>query len=155
MERRIDRSCLPRDVLKAIDTIYEYLPSSLLTEIRISKQEGSFCIPTSGTSPSPPPDDIRAQRDVVRKIALLATKRRAASLKNSRKSPEEIGQALKAALRIKVVPETAQKPRTYEELYLDASNARNNEAIDSWHMVGKKLRCEEDPKVSLKARVIS
>src|SRR3954468_7557957 len=114
MEQRIDRSCLPRKVTQAIDTIYEYLPSSLLTEIRISKQRGSFCIPTSGTSPSPPPEDIRAQQSVARKIAHLANKR-AAKLKNKniRKSPEEIGQALQAAQRVRAIPKTVrEEPKT-------------------------------------------
>src|SRR4051812_49829326 len=99
MEQRIDRSCLPRDVAKAIDTIYEYLQSSLLTEIHISKQQGSFCILTSGTSPSLPPEDTHAQQSVARKVSHLAIKR-AAKLKNSRKSPEEIGQALQVAQQV-------------------------------------------------------
>ena len=75
MEQRIDRSYLPRDVVQAIDTISEYLPSSLFTEIRISKQQGSFCIPTSGISPSPSPKDVRAQQSVARKISHLVIKR--------------------------------------------------------------------------------
>src|SRR3954465_1513560 len=101
MERRIDRSCMPPKVLKAIETIYEYLPKSLLTEIRISKQDGSFCTPTSGTSPSPPPYDVRAQRSVrirIKKGKIIY------------KSPKEIGEALKATKRTKVLSETGEEP---------------------------------------------
>jgi hypothetical protein len=151
MEQCIDRSCLPREVVQAIDTIYEYLQSSLLTEIRISKQQGSFCIPTSGTSPSPPPEDIRAQQSVARKVSHLANKR-AAKLKNSRKSPEEIGQALRAAQQVQVIPETLQEPKTYEQLYIHASNAPKKEAIYAWHMLSRKLRTDEDPRKAQKAR---
>ena len=151
MEQRIDRSYLPRDVVQAIDTISEYLPSSLFTEIRISKQQGSFCIPTSGISPSPPPEDVRAQQSVARKISHLAVKR-ASKLKNSRKSPEEIGQALQAAQRIRAIPEIVQEPKTYEQLYIHASNARKNEAIYAWHLLGKKLRTDEDLRKAQKAR---
>src|SRR3954470_11016428 len=98
MERRIDCSCMLPKVLKAIETIYEYLPKSLLTEIRISKQDGSFCTPTSGTSPSPPPYDIRAQQSVqrnVRRLAVNSAKR--ASCKIISKSLEKIREALQAA----------------------------------------------------------
>src|SRR3954451_18069590 len=150
MEQHIDHSCLPRDVIEAIDKIYEYLPNSLLTEIRISKQQGSFCIPTSGTSPSPPPEDVRAQQSVARKIAHLAVKR--AKVKNSRKSPEEIGQALQVTQRTRAIPETVQEPKTYEQLYIYASNVSKNEAIYAWHMLGKKLCTDEDPKKALKVR---
>ena len=150
MEQRIDRSCLPPNVSRAINTIYDYLPTSLLTEIRISKHDGSFCIPTSGISPSPPPDDVRAQQSVKRKIALLATKRSITRYRNIRKSPEEVEQALKAAMQTKAVPETTQRHLTYEELYNNARNAQNNEAIPAWHMLGKKLRSDEDPRLSLR-----
>ena len=104
MEQCINYFCLPPKVVQAIDTIYKYLPSSLLTEIHISKQQGSFCILTSGTSPSPPPEDIRAQQSVTHKVSRLALKR-AAKLKNSRKSPEEIGQALRAAQQVQDEPQ--------------------------------------------------
>ena len=152
MEQRIDRSSIPPDILQAIDTIYEYLPSSLLTEIRITKQDGSFCTPTSGTSPSPPPDDVRARRSVERNIACLAAKRAAKKLKNIRKSPEEIRQALRIALQVKMMPETLQKLTTYEELYINASNANKNESTYAWHILGKKLRNDEDPKKTSKIK---
>src|SRR3954447_16738685 len=124
MEQRIDRSCVPRNVLDAIDVIYEYLPKSLLTEIRISKQDGSFCIPTSGTSPSPPPYDVRVYKSVQRNVRWLAVKRgKRASRKITPKSLEEIGEALQAAKRTEVLPETRREAKTYLELYIDASNA--------------------------------
>ena len=155
MEQRIDRSCIPQDVLQAIDTIYEYLPSSLLTEIRITKQDGSFCTPTSGTSPSPPPDDVRAQRSVEKNIARFAAKRAAKRLNLAHKSPEEIRQALRTAMQVKVMPETLQKLTTYEELYINASNASKNKSTYAWHILGKKLRNDEDPKKTLKSREMS
>ena len=155
MEQRIDRSSIPPDILQAIDTIYEYLPSSLLTEIRITKQDGSFCTPTSGTSPSPPPDDVRARRSVERNIARFAAKRAAKKLKIIRKSPEEIRQALRIALQVKVKPEALQKLTTYEELYINASNANKNESTYAWHILGKKLRNDEDPKKPVRSREIS
>jgi hypothetical protein len=155
MERRIDRSCMPPKVLKAIETIYEYLPKSLLTEIRISKQDGSFCTPTSGTSPSPPPYDIRAQQSVQRNIqrnSRLAVKVfKRASRKITPKSPEEIGEALQAAKRIKALPES-EEVKSYSELYIDASNAGKGNATYLWHILGMKLRNEEDPKKSIKIR---
>src|SRR4051794_27064473 len=98
MEQRIDRSCLPRKVLDAIEMIYEYLPKSLLTEICISKQDGSFYIPTSRTSPSPPLYDVRVHQSVQRNVRWLAVKRgKRASRKITPKSLEEIGEALQAA----------------------------------------------------------
>src|SRR5437588_7753988 len=150
MEQRIDCSCLPRKVVQAIDMIYEYLPSSLLMEICISKQQGSFCIPTSGTSPSSPPEDICAQQSVAHKVSRLALKR-AAKLKNSHKSPEEIEQALRAAQQVQVIPKTLQEPKTYEQLYIHASNAPQKEAIYAWHMLGRKLRTDEDSRKAQKA----
>src|SRR4051812_39430556 len=109
MEYRIDCSCLPPKVLNAIETIYEYLPKSLLTEIRISKQDGSFCTPTSGTSPSPPPYNIHIQQSIQRNIqnSRLAVKRfKRASHKITPKSPEEIREALQATKRIKAILES-------------------------------------------------
>src|SRR3954464_7218774 len=111
MKCRIDRSCMPPKVLKAIEMIYEYLPKSLLTEIRISKQDESFCTLTSGTSPSPPPYDIRVQQSVQRNIrnSRLAVKRfKRASHKITPKSPKEIGEALQAAKRIKAELESEE-----------------------------------------------
>src|SRR5437588_7787678 len=150
MEQRIDCSCLPRKVVQAIDMIYEYLPSSLLMEICISKQQGSFCIPTSGTSPSSPPEDICAQQSVAHKVSRLALKR-ATKLKNSHKSPEEIGQALRAAQQVQVIPKTLQKSKTYEQLYIHVSNAPQKEAIYAWHMLDRKLCTDEDSRKAQKA----
>src|SRR3954447_2534332 len=45
-----------------------------------------------------------------------------------------------------------QEPKTYEQLYIHASNASKNKAIYAWHMLGKKLHTDEDPKKALKAR---
>lgn len=171
MEKRIDYDILPRDVKQAINTIYEYLPSSFLTEIRITKQHGSFCTPTSGISPSPPPDDVRAQQNVARKISRLAIKRASRPKniprilknipqnvpenipknirKNVKKSLDDIGKALLAAQQIQVIPETVEEmPKTYEELYHIACNARKNDAIYAWHMLGRKLRTDEGPGIS-------
>jgi hypothetical protein len=156
MEQRIDRSCLPRKVLHAIEIIYEYLPKSLLTEIRISKQDGSFCIPTSGTSPSPPPYDVRAQQSVQRNVRRLAVKSaKRASRKIIPKSLEEIGEALQAAKRSEVPPETVKEAGTYLELYIDASNADKANATYCWHMLGMQLRKDEDLTKSLKIREAS
>ena len=143
MEQRIDRSCVPRKVLDAIDAIYKYLPKSLLTEIRVSKQDGSFCTPTSGTSPSPPPYDVRAQRSVrirIKKGKIIY------------KSPEEIGEALQAAKRTKILPETGEEPKTYQELYFNASNSNKGNATYTWHLLGKKLRGDEDLTKPLRVR---
>src|SRR4051812_42230407 len=143
MEQRIDRSCLPRDVLQAIDIIYEYLPSSLLTEIRISKQDESFCTATSGISPSPPPDDIRTKRSILYKFS-----HRKIRHKKKPKSLDDIRKALEAAKQTAVIPELIQKDRTYQKLYQTASKARKNEAILAWHRLGMKLRNNEDPEIS-------
>src|SRR3954447_23808651 len=155
MERRIDRSCLPRNVLQAIDTIYEYLPSSLLTEIRISKQDGSFCTPTSGISPSPPPEDVRAKRSIPRKFAYPEAFKRTSvkTIKTRRqhipRSLDDIRKALEAAMRIAVLPETIQeKDQTFQTLYQIAFKARKNEAILAWHRLGMKLHSIEDSEIS-------
>jgi hypothetical protein len=47
-----------------------------------------------------------------------------------------------------------QESTTYEQLYIHARNAHGNEATYAWHMLGKKLRNDEDPKKSLKLREI-
>ena len=143
MEQCIDRSCVPRNVLDAIDVIYEYLPKSLLTEIRISKQDGSFCTPTSGTSPSPPPYDVRVQwsaRIRIKKGKIIY------------KSPEEVGKALQAAMRARVLPETGEEPKTYQELYINASNSSKGNATYTWHLLGRKLRGDEDLTKPLRIR---
>src|SRR4051794_25582219 len=124
MKQRIDQSCLPSNVSRTIDIIYNYLPSSLLTKIRISKHDGSFCIPTSDILPSSPTDDVYAQQSIKCKIALLATKRSIVRHRNICKSPEEIEQALKATIQTKAVPETTQRHLTYKKLYNNACNAQ-------------------------------
>src|SRR3954463_6550711 len=98
----IDSSCMPPKVLAAIETLSEYISSSLLTELHITKQDGNFCIPTSGTSPSLPPDDVRAQRSVELKIVRIPAKLATKRANCSRKSPEQIGQALRAVLQVKI-----------------------------------------------------
>ena len=150
--QRIDISCMPPKVLAAIETLSQYISSSLLTEIHITKQDGNFCIPTSGTSPSPPPDDVRAQQSVNRKIARITAKLAAKRTNRCRKSPEQIGQALRVVLQVKAVPETRKPMTTYKELYIFASNADKNESTYAWHMLGKKLREDEDSTQSLKIR---
>ena len=92
-----------------------------------------------------PPKNIRAQQSIICKGSHLALKR-AAKLKNSRKSPEEIGQALRVAQQVQVIPKTLQKPKTYEQLYIHASNAPQKEAIYAWHMLGRKLYTDEDSR---------
>src|SRR3954466_14598077 len=104
MEKHNECLNIPRNVLQAIDTIYEYLPKSLLTEICITKQDGTFCIPISSTSPSPPPDDVCAEQSVARKILRLTTKKKTAKL--SQRSPEQVRQALKTAMQILVIPKS-------------------------------------------------
>jgi hypothetical protein len=144
IKQRINHSSHPRDVLQAIETIYEYLPCSLFTEIRITKQNGTFCTPTSGTSPSPPPFDVRAQQSVMRKFSHLVTKRTTASIKNRcrsiPRSLDDIRNALRAAKQTAVILENQEKPKTYQELYQNVCKARKNEAICAWHMLGMKLR---------------
>src|SRR5438270_9716251 len=58
-------------------------------------------------------------------------------------------------MQTKAVPETTQRYLTYEELYNNTRNAQNNEAILAWHMLGKKLHSDEDPRLSLRVRVVS
>src|SRR4051812_19615158 len=143
MEQSIDCSCIPCKVLDAIDDIYEYLPKSLLTEIRISKQDESFCTLTSETSLSPPPYDVRVQRSVrirIKKDKIIY------------KSPEEIGEALQAAKRTKVLPETGEEPKTYQELYFNASNSNKGNTTYTWYLLGKKLRGDEDLTKPLRVR---
>src|SRR4051812_43689290 len=111
---------MPPKVLVAIETLSEYISSSLFTELHITKQDGNFCIPISGTLPSPPPDDVHAQQSVKLKIARITAKLATKRANSSRKSPEQIGQALRAALRVKIIPEIRKPMTTYKELYIFA-----------------------------------
>src|SRR3954465_13241175 len=118
-------------------------------------QDGSFCTPTSGISPSPPPEDVRAKRSVPRKFAYPEAFKRTSvkTIKTRRKripkSLDDIRKALEAAMQTAVLPETIQeKDQTFQKLYQTASKARKNEAILAWHRLGMKLRSNEDPEIS-------
>ena len=58
-------------------------------------------------------------------------------------------------MQTKAISETTQRHLTYKELYNNAYNAQNNEAILTWHILGKKLHSNEDPKLFLRVWVVS
>ena len=43
----------------------------------------------------------------------------------------------------------------YEELYNNAHNTQNNEAIPTQYILSKKLYSNKDPKLSVRVRVVS
>ena len=163
MDQRLNRSDFPNDVLDAIDKIQVFIAvQARWKEIRITANEGLFCVSKTGTMPSPPPasdeesSDDRERILMKRKAAASAKRnaeryqKRQRLLKAKRtnkvnKTLQQIGAALRRAQD--AIPGQNSEPtnstRTYSELYECVTNATSKDAIVENHLFGKKLRYDE------------